>query len=191
MGPAPGRQSSITAAAAAALVGAAAGAWLAEPYQIAASALLACTMGAMAFEDVRSMRVPNVWNALAAIAGFVVAAIEAWWWGVAILGALGWAATSGAICGGVFFLLRELFFRLRGVEGLGFGDVKLAATGGVWLGWEIFPAAVSIAALGGILWIAATALLSRGWARERKIPFAAFLAPAIWIAWVYSRAGSF
>ena len=191
MGPVSGRQANIAAAVVAALIGAAAGSILGEPYQIAASAFLACTMGAMAFEDVRSMRVPNIWNALAAIGGFVVVAIEARWLQVDLLGALGWATLSAIVCGGVFFLLRELFFRLRGVEGLGFGDVKLAATGGVWLGWELFPVAVSVAALGAILWVAAAALLHRGWPRERKIPFAAFLAPAIWIAWLYSRMGQF
>lgn len=191
MGPVSGRQASIAAAVVAALIGAAAGSILREPYQIVASAFLACTMGAMAFEDLRSMRVPNIWNALAAIGGFVVVMIEAWSLRVDVLGAVGGAALSAIICGGVFLLLRELFFRLRGVEGLGFGDVKLAATGGVWLGWELFPVAVSVAAVGAILWVIAAALLSRSWPRERKIPFATFLAPAIWIAWLYSRMGQF
>ena len=191
MRPLSGRQSTVVVAIVAALIGAAIGAVLAEPDQIAVSAFLACTMGAMAFEDVRSMRVPNVWNTGAAFAGFIVVAAEAWWSDAGVLEALGWAALSAILCGGILLLLRELFFRLRGVEGLGFGDVKLAATGGVWLGWEIFPVAVSVAALGAILWVAAAALLSRGWPRERKIPFAAFLAPAIWIAWVYARAGTF
>jgi leader peptidase (prepilin peptidase)/N-methyltransferase len=191
MGPVSARQSSIAAAAVAALIGAAAGATLADRYQIIASAFLACTMGAMAFEDVRSMRVPNVWNALAAIGGFGSALVEAWRLGSDLLMALGWAALSALVCGGVFFLLRELFFRLRGMEGLGFGDVKLAATGGVWLGWELFPFAVSVAAIGAIAWIAAAAAISRSWPRQRKIPFAAFLAPAIWICWLYSRTGQF
>lgn len=191
MGPVSARQSSIAAAAVAALVGAAAGATLAEPYQIAVSAFLACCMGAIAFEDMQRLRVPNAWNALAAIGGFGVALVEASRLDSDLLGALGWAALSAIVCGGVFFLLRELFFRLRGVEGLGFGDVKLAATGGVWLGWELFPVAVSVAAMGAIAWVAAAAILSRSWPRERKIPFAAFLAPAIWIAWVYARIGQF
>jgi len=191
MGPLSARQSSIAAAAFAALIGAAVGATLAEPYQVAASSFLAGTMGVIAFEDVRRMRVPNVWNALAAIGGLLVVMVEAWRLGFDLLAAIGWAALSAVICGGVFFLLRELFFRLRRVEGLGFGDVKLAATGGVWLGWELFPMAVSVAAIGAIVWVAVAAAVSRSWPRERKIPFAAFLAPAIWVAWVYSRAGQF
>jgi leader peptidase (prepilin peptidase)/N-methyltransferase len=189
MGPVSGRQSAIIAAIVAALVGAAAGAQLGQPDQIAASALLACLMGSIAFEDIRDLRIPNALNALAALGGFVVVAIEAWRFDASVLSALGWAALSAGICGGVFFVLRELFFRLRGLEGLGFGDVKLAAAGGIWLGWETFPQAVLVAAFGAILWVVTTALLSRSWARDRKIPFAAFLAPAIWIAWVYARVG--
>ena len=191
MGPVSARQSSIAAAAVAALIGAAVGATLAEPYRIAASAFLACCMGAMAFEDVRSCACRTSGTRWPRSAGFV------WCWsrlggsGSICYGAIGWAALSAFVCGGVFFLLRELFFRLRGVEGLGFGDVKLAATGGVWLGWELFPVAVSVAAIGAIVWIAVAAAVSRSWPRERKIPFAAFLAPAIWIAWVYSRMGQF
>jgi len=191
MGPVSGRQSSIAAAAVAALVGAVVGATLAEPYQIAASAFLACCMGAIAYEDVQRLRVPNIWNALAAVGGFVAVLVEAGWLGFDLLMALGWAALSAIVCGGVFFLLRELFFRLRGVEGLGFGDVKLAATGGVWLGWELFPFAVSVAAIGAIAWIVVAAAINRSWPRERKIPFAAFLAPAIWVCWLYSRVGQF
>lgn len=187
MGPLAGRQFNIAAAAVSALIGVAVGAALAEPYQIAASAFLACTTGAMAFEDVQRLRVPNSWNALAALGGFIVALIDAWWVGSDLLAALGWPAISMLVCGGAFYLLREVFFRLRGIEGLGFGDVKLAATGGIWLGWELFPVAVMIAALGAIVWVAVAVAIHQGWPRERKIPFGAFLAPAIWVCWVYAR----
>ena len=39
---------------------------------------------------------------------------------------------------------------LRGTEGLGLGDVKLAAVAGVWLGWADLPMAVNIAALSAL-----------------------------------------
>ena len=123
------------------------------------------------------------------LAGFAAVAWEAWTVGLSPLAALAHAALSGILCGGVFYLLREFFFRLRGSEGLGFGDVKLAASGGVWLGWEVFPAVVTLAAMAAILWIISVALIERGWSRERKIPFATFLAPAIWICWLYARIG--
>ena len=120
-------------------------------------------------------------------AGFGAVAWEAWAAGLSPLAAFAHSALSGIICGGVFYLLREFFFRLRGSEGLGLGDVKLAATGGIWVGWEIFPAVVTLAALVAIAWIVAVAAVARGWSRERKVPFAAFLAPAIWICWLYVR----
>lgn len=182
---------SVGAAVASAIVGAIAGLALSGPYEVAASAFLAATMGAIAFEDVRRLRVPDVWNALAAIGGFVVVALDARFWGSDAFQDLLWAALSMLLCGGAFLLLREIFFRLRGVEGLGFGDVKLAATGGIWLGWELFPIATTVAAIVAIAWVAATLAFSRSWTRERKIPFAAFLAPSIWLCWLYARMGAF
>jgi leader peptidase (prepilin peptidase) / N-methyltransferase len=48
------------------------------------------------------------------------------------------AALAGSILRGLllalaFWGLRKLYKRLRGREGIGFGDVKLAAVAGVWL----------------------------------------------------------
>lgn len=178
----------VAAAALAALLGAAAGTWLFEPYQITASAFLAGMMGAIALVDLRELRVPDVMNLMAGAGGLVVTILDARWLGQGLVPALAAALLSMLICGGVFFLLREAFFRLRGFEGLGLGDVKLAATGGIWIGWRDFPLAVLVAAIVAILLIAAAALLSRGaWSRERKIPFATFLAPAIWLCWIYLR----
>jgi leader peptidase (prepilin peptidase)/N-methyltransferase len=155
--------------------------------QVVWSTLLAAAMGAIAVEDARSLRVPDAWNLPCALAGFAAVASEAGAEGLSPLSALAHAALSGVVCGGVFYLMRELFFRMRGSEGLGLGDVKLAASGGIWVGWEVFPAVVTVAATAAILWIAAISLLHRGWSRDRKIPFAAFLAPAIWGCWIYAR----
>ena len=161
--------------------------FLGDAHRIAASALLAGTMGAITIEDMRSMRVPNAWILPAAIGGFVAVAVEAGATDFSPLIAVGHSVVSLILCGGVFYVLREAYFRWRGVEGLGLGDVKLAATGGIWLGWEIFPAVVTLSAVGAILWIAAVVTLRRSWPRDRRIPFAAFLAPAIWICWIYSQ----
>jgi leader peptidase (prepilin peptidase)/N-methyltransferase len=156
-------------------------------YEIAASAFLAGTMGLIAVEDFRRLRVPDPWNALAALGGFVFVWLEARSSGSASLAALGRAVIAMLFCGGAFYLLREAFFRLRGIEGLGLGDVKLAATGGIWLGWELFAVAVTVAALAVIVFVAITVASAKAWPRERKIPFAAFLAPAIFVCWCYFR----
>jgi len=177
---------SLAAAAISALVGAIAGASLAGPYHLAASIFLAGLMGTIAFVDFREFRVPDALNLPAAVGGLVLSALDARWLAIDMLPALGSAVLSMLVCGGIFLVLREAFFRLRGYEGLGFGDVKLAATGGVWLGWQDFPLAVLVAAVGAILLVAVATFAGRGaWSRERQIPFATFLAPAIWCCWVY------
>ncbi|MDQ3560170.1 MAG: prepilin peptidase, partial [Pseudomonadota bacterium] len=81
------------------------------------------------------------------------------------------------------FLLREAFFRLRGVDGLGLGDVKLAAAGGIWLGWELFATAIMLAAIGALAFVATRTILEGPWPRTRRIPFALYLAPGIWVSW--------
>ena len=93
-----------------------------------------------------------------------------------------------ALCGGLLWLVREVYFRRRGHDGLGFGDVKLAAAGGVLAGASGFAWALLGASLAGI----ALALAFRGWPFGRgaapggpdKLPFGAILAPAVWVVWL-------
>ncbi len=86
-------------------------------------------------------------------------------------------ALSGAAAGaGSFFLLRVLYFRYRGIEGLGLGDVKLMAGLGAWLGTSWLPLLVIVAAAAGLL----SALL-RAWSDGARVsatsavPFGAYL----------------
>lgn len=100
-----------------------------------------------------------------------------------------WGALAG---GGLFLGIRLLYFRLRGQEGLGLGDVKLLAAGGALLGWQALPAVV---ATSGLLALAAVAIAN--WSKlaiksekvrisgKTKVPFGAFLSGAIWLAWLY------
>ncbi len=85
------------------------------------------------------------------------------------------ALAAGALCGGALWAVREAFYRLRGHDGLGFGDVKLAAGCGVLLGASGFALALLAASLAGI----AAALV----ARRTKLPFGALLAPAALLTW--------
>jgi leader peptidase (prepilin peptidase)/N-methyltransferase len=84
-----------------------------------------------------------------------------------------------------FQVLRAGYRRLRGREGLGLGDVKLAGVAGAWLDWTMMPVAVEIAALSALV-----AYLLRVWIRRRplraagRLPFGLFLAPAIWLSWL-------
>ncbi len=103
----------------------------------------------------------------------------AWWLG-------DWRASLiGAVAGyGIFWLVARVFLLLTGREGMGYGDFKLLAMLGAFLGWQalpfvIFLASVSGAIIGGLwLW------LTRESARA-PIPFGPFLAAAgmVWMLW--------
>jgi leader peptidase (prepilin peptidase) / N-methyltransferase len=153
---------------------------LLEPLAIAASAVLAGLMAAIAAEDIRRLRVPDLLNALVALSGLAFAAADL---GEDALRNLLWASVQMLLCGGALLFLREAFFRLRGLDGLGLGDVKLAAAAGAWLGVEGFAYAVLLAALGALVFVAVVHRRQGAWARERRIPFAFYLAPAIWACW--------
>ena len=86
------------------------------------------------------------------------------------------AAVVGAMAGDLFlWSIYWLFKWLRGIEGIGFGDLKLLAALGAWLGWAALPQVVLLAAVAGAaVGLAATL---RGRMRfEEPIPFGPFLA---------------
>jgi leader peptidase (prepilin peptidase)/N-methyltransferase len=82
-------------------------------------------------------------------------------------------------------LLMAGYRRWRGRDGLGLGDIKLAAVAGAWLGCATICAVIELAALSALGAYAANA-----YARKRPLkateflPFGLFLAPAIWVGWL-------
>jgi leader peptidase (prepilin peptidase)/N-methyltransferase len=85
---------------------------------------------------------------------------------------------------GAFFAFRVAYRRLRGFEGIGLGDVKLAAVAGVWLDWADLPIAVDIAAVSALAAALCGRLAGRELGLTGKLPFGAFFAPAIWVCWL-------
>jgi leader peptidase (prepilin peptidase) / N-methyltransferase len=99
--------------------------------------------------------------------------------------AVGMALLRGAVLAFLFFALRTIYRRLRGRDGLGFGDVKLAGVAGAWLDWLSAALAVEIAALGALGFFALWHFSGRRTFRATsRVPFGVFLAPAIWVAWL-------
>lgn len=147
-------------------------------------ATLALVMLAIAAIDSRRFTIPDELNLLAFALGAVHAALgpDASLEDVTIAGLRGLALALS------FWILREIYRRLRGREGLGLGDVKLAAVAGVWLEGPMIPVAIEIAALAAL---AAYGLRSAWYRRPlraaARLPFGLFLAPAIWLAWLIQR----
>jgi len=94
-------------------------------------------------------------------------------------------AIIGAVAGYLF--LRGVFHAfklLTGKEGMGFGDFKLFAALGAWLGWQMLPLILLLsAAVGAIVGIALIVLRKQG--REVPIPYGPYLAGAGWIAMMW------
>jgi leader peptidase (prepilin peptidase)/N-methyltransferase len=83
----------------------------------------------------------------------------------------------------VFAALRLCYGRVRGREGLGLGDVKLAAAVGAWLPVETIPLCFGLAAGGALVMVLAARVRGQSIDASVKIPFGAFLCPALWLVY--------
>jgi len=80
----------------------------------------------------------------------------------------------------------HLFRLLTAKEGMGYGDFKLLAALGAWLGWRmLLPTVLIAAAVGAVAGIAL--LASRGQNRSTPIAFGPFLAAAGWLMLMFGR----
>ena len=165
-------------------VGAVLASFAASPGWIgAAGAALAALTLAIAVVDRRRLIIPDELNALAFAAGLAAAGLKTQASpGAAILNALLRAALMFA----AFFAFRAAYRRLRGIEGMGLGDVKLAAVAGVWLDWVDLPIAIDIAAVAALGAVLIERLKGNRLDPRTKLPFGAFLAPAIWLCWLFA-----
>lgn len=91
-----------------------------------------------------------------------------------------WQMAGGFFAGGAPLL----FIRVLSRGGLGGGDVKLAAAGGLWLGWQNAFLALALASwFGGFT--AAVLLISGKKRVGDEMAFGPFLAFGIWIAFLF------
>jgi leader peptidase (prepilin peptidase)/N-methyltransferase len=84
-----------------------------------------------------------------------------------------------------FWAIAWIFRQVRGKEGLGLGDAKLAAAAGSWLGLLSLPSVLLLASVAGILWVLVRALFKGRAALNERIAFGVPLCVAIWIVWLY------
>jgi len=98
------------------------------------------------------------------------------------------SAVIGAIAGYLsLWLVFHAFRLLTGKEGMGYGDFKLLAAFGAWLGWQLLPLVVLLSSLVGAV-IGIAMMLFGGHRRGTPIPFGPFLAAAGWIALLWGEA---
>jgi leader peptidase (prepilin peptidase) / N-methyltransferase len=149
-----------------------------------ASIILGMLMMAGADVDARTFLLPNVVTFGATLCG-----VGAAWF---LDAEAPWLAVSEsilrAICAaGLLALLRWSYGYVRKCEGLGLGDVKLAAAVGAWLPFEFMPLCFGLATGGALMTILWGHLCGKRIDRTMKIPLGAFLCPALWFAFYASR----
>jgi len=149
-------------------------------------AFLAALMLAIAVADQRGYIIPNELTGAAALLALLRAGMvgpDTDWQGS--LQALAWTACRGAGTAAPLLALMIGYRRWRGRDGLGLGDIKLAAVAGLWLNVVTIFAVIELAALSAL-----GSYFVGGYLRRRPpratalLPFGLFLAPAIWIGWL-------
>ena len=97
------------------------------------------------------------------------------------------SAIIGTVAGYLtLWSVHHLFKLITKKEGMGYGDFKLLALLGAWMGWQVLPAIIILSSLVGSI-IGITLILFKKHRREIPIPFGPYLAIAGWIALLWGN----
>jgi leader peptidase (prepilin peptidase)/N-methyltransferase len=132
--------------------------------------------------DKRTFTIPDVLTAALLALALIHAAVQE---SDAVVRAVAFAILRGAIFGLAFLAVRSVYRRIRKREGIGLGDVKLAAVAGAWLDWPMLALAVQIATITALcFYLIRQFALGRPISATSRLPFGLFYAPAIWLCWL-------
>jgi len=96
-------------------------------------------------------------------------------------------AIIGAISGYLsLWIIAKTFKTIRKMDGMGYGDFKLFAIFGAWLGWQLLPLIILVASIAGtiigIFWI-----MTKKYFFTRPLPFGPYLATAGWLSFFWGE----
>jgi leader peptidase (prepilin peptidase) / N-methyltransferase len=154
---------------------------LSLPWPVAvASTVLGTFMIAGADVDARTFLLPNLITFGAIFCGVLAALLldtaEPW-------AAAGQSIARAGCVAGALGLFRSGYGWIRQTEGLGLGDVKLAAAIGAWLPFDAIPLCFGLATGGALVMVMLVRLSGQAVMSTTRIPFGAFLCPALWIVY--------
>ena len=96
-------------------------------------------------------------------------------------------AIIGALAGYLsLWSVYQLFKLITGKEGMGYGDFKLLAALGAWLGWKALPTIILMSAIVGAA-VGIALIVFRGRDRRAPIPYGPYLAAAGWISMLWGE----
>jgi leader peptidase (prepilin peptidase) / N-methyltransferase len=129
--------------------------------------VFACALIVLFVTDLQHKILPNVITLPGIVVGFVCSVFLPPGWMSSLIGV--------AVGGGFLLAIAEAYYRIRGQEGLGMGDVKLLAMIGAFLGWKLVLLTLVFASFTGSL--AGGVLIASGRGNMKyALPFGTFLA---------------
>jgi leader peptidase (prepilin peptidase)/N-methyltransferase len=129
--------------------------------------LFGCAMVVLFVVDLEHRILPDVITLPGIVIGFVFSFFMPPGWVDSLIGII--------IGGGSLWLLGEIYFRMRHEEGMGFGDVKMLAMIGAFLGWKLMLLTLILSSFIGSIVGVAIIVLQRG-DMKYALPFGTFLA---------------
>jgi leader peptidase (prepilin peptidase)/N-methyltransferase len=134
---------------------------------LAARLIFGCALIVLFAIDLEHHLLPNAITLPGIVVGFVFSLFTEPGWLASLIGIL--------VGGGILYATAEAYYRIRGEEGLGMGDVKMLAMVGAFLGWQLTVVTLMLASLAGSVIGGALILLQRG-GMKTALPFGTFLA---------------
>jgi len=142
--------------------------WFGATLMLAVRLLFACAMIVLFVIDLQHKILPNEITLPGIVIGLVLSTIT---------GEPGWLSSliGIAVGGGTLYAIAEAYYRIRGEEGLGMGDVKMLAMIGAFLGWKLVLLTLVLSSISGSI-VGVAILLLRKESLKYALPFGTFLA---------------
>jgi leader peptidase (prepilin peptidase)/N-methyltransferase len=138
-----------------------------EPPLMIQRLVFGCAMIVLFFVDLEHHRLPNEITVPGIVVGFLFSLFMSPGWLSSLMGIL--------VGGGVLWLLGTLWFLMRHEEGMGFGDVKMLAMIGAFLGWKLTVATLFVSTILGSV-IGLSLIAAKRGNLKTALPFGCFLA---------------
>jgi leader peptidase (prepilin peptidase) / N-methyltransferase len=135
--------------------------------QLIARLAFVCMLIVLFGIDLEHQLLPNVITLPGIVVGLIFSLVAPPGWQSALIGVL--------LGGGVLYGIAEVYYRVRGEEGLGMGDVKMLAMIGAFLGWKAVLVTLVLSSFAGAIVGIGLMALQRG-NMKLALPFGTFLA---------------
>ena len=140
--------------------------------------LFACALIVLFVTDLQHKILPNIITVPGIVVGFAFSLLLPPGWRDSLIGIV--------VGGGTLFAIAEAYYRVRGQDGLGMGDVKLLGMIGAFLGWKLVLLTLVFASFAGSL--AGGALIASGRGNMKyALPFGTFLAVGALVAAIWGN----